>query len=149
MSDYSIVTVEPRHTAVVKANVGFADLRNAELSARAKIAGALPSLQIGTVGDRFTLYRMPKDGTMHLEPGVIVTRPFDSDGDVVHSQLPSGRAVMHVLVGPFDRLPQAWPALFSWCANAGLKLEGAFWQIYGPTAIDPAKQETTLYALLA
>jgi effector-binding domain-containing protein len=63
--------------------------------------------------------------------------------------LPAGRTVKRVLVGSFDQLPQAWPALFSWCASEGLKREGTFWQVYGPTAADPARQETTLYALLA
>jgi effector-binding domain-containing protein len=149
MSQYSIVAVEQLHTAVVKSTVALADLPNAERSARAKIADALPSLDIGPVGDSFTLCRMPKNGAMYLEPGVIVTRAFESDGDVVHSRLPGGRAVKHVLVGPFEQLPQAWPALFAWCASQGLKLEGAFWQVYGPTAADPARQETTLYALLA
>jgi effector-binding domain-containing protein len=84
---------------------------------------------------------MPKNGTMYFEPGVIVARAFDSDGDVVHSHLPGGRAVKHVLVGPFEKLPQAWPTLFAWCASHGLKLEGAFWQVYRPTAVDPARQE--------
>ena len=149
MSQYSIVTVEQRHTAVVKSTVALADLPNAERSARAKIADVLPKLDIGPVGDSFTLCRMPKNGTMYLEPGMIVTRAFDADGDVVPSHLPGGRTARHVLVGPFDRLPQAWPALFAWCASQGLKLEGAFWQVYGPTAADPASQETTLYALLA
>jgi effector-binding domain-containing protein len=109
----------------------------------------LPELKIGPVGDSFTLCRLQKDGKLYLEPGVIVARDFASDCDVVRSQLPAGRAVRHVLIGPFDQLPQAWPALFSWCAAKGLKLEGACWQIYGPIAADPAKQETTLYALLA
>ena len=149
MSQYSIVTVEQQHTAVVKSTVALTDLPNAERSARAKIADALPKLDIGPVGDSFTLCRMPKNGTMYLEPGVIVTRAFDTDGDVVHSRLPGGRTVKHVLVGPFDRLPQAWPALFAWCASQGLKLEGSFWQVYGPSVADPASQETTLYALLA
>ena len=149
MSQYSIVTVDQQHTAVVKSTVAFADLPNAERSARAKIANALPQLDIGPLGDSFTLCRMPKNGIMYLEPGVIVSRAFDSDGDVVPSHLPGGRAVKHVLVGPFEQLPQAWPTLFAWCAFQGLKLEGAFWQVYGPTVADPARQETTLYALLA
>jgi hypothetical protein len=35
MSGYGIVTVEPQHTAVVKATVAFADLQAAERAARA------------------------------------------------------------------------------------------------------------------
>lgn len=86
---------------------------------------------------------------MHYEPGVVVARAFEPVGNVVPSQLPAGRAVGHVLVGPFDVLPQAWPALLCWCSTKGLKLEGTFWQVYGPTRPDPVKPETTLFALLA
>ena len=149
MSAYSVVTVERQHTAVVKSTVAFADLQTAERAARTKLANALPTLRTGQAGNSFTLCRRPRDGKMSIEPGVIVARAFDADGDVVCSKLPAGRVVRHVLVGPFDRLPQAWPALFSWCASEGLEREGTFWQIYGPTAADPARQETTLYALLA
>jgi hypothetical protein len=39
--------------------------------------------------------------------------------------------------------------LFACFKAQGLELEFAFWQVYGLTAVDPAKQETTLYALLA
>ena len=146
---YTIVAVEQRHTAAVKFTVGFADIPNAERSARTKIADALSQLGNLAAGDSFTLCRRLKDSKMHYEPGVVVSRTFTSSGDVVSSQLPGGRAVKHVLIGPFDQLPQAWPALFAWCASQGLQLEGAFWQVYGPTAVEPAKQETTMYALLA
>jgi effector-binding domain-containing protein len=149
MSGYRIVTVERQHTAVVRATVPFAELQTAEISARTKLANALPTLGSGPTGRSFTLCRRPKDGRMSIEPGVIVACAFDSGGDVVCSQLPAGRAVMHVLVGPFEQLPQAWPALFAWCASEGLEREGTFWQVYGPSTADPARQETTLYALLA
>ena len=148
-SPYAIVEVEPQHTAAVKFAAAFADLPKAERSARAMIADALPRLGVEPVGDSFTLCRTLKEGMMHYEPGVIVSRTFAPSGDVVSSQLPGGRVVKHTLIGPFDQLPQAWPALFAWCKAQGLELEGAFWQVYGPTAVDPAKQETTLYALLA
>jgi uncharacterized protein YndB with AHSA1/START domain len=146
---YAIVEVEPQHTAAVKFAAAFADLPKAERSARAMIADALPRLGVEPVGESFTLCRTLKEGKMHYEPGVIVSRTFALSGDVVSSQLPGGRAVKHTLIGPFDQLPQAWPALFAWCKTRGLELEGAFWQVYGSTAVDPAKQETTLYALLA
>jgi uncharacterized protein YndB with AHSA1/START domain/effector-binding domain-containing protein len=146
---YTIVAVELQHTAAVKLTVGFADMPNAERSARTKIADALSGLGTVAGGDSFTLCRRLTDGKMHYEPGVVVSRAFTSSGDVVSSQLPGGRAVKHVLIGPFDQLPNAWPALFAWCASQGLRLEGAFWQVYGPTAANPNKQQTTMYALLA
>jgi uncharacterized protein YndB with AHSA1/START domain len=146
---YSVVFVEPQHTAAVKFAIAFADMPNAERSARTKIAEALPRIGAEPTGHNFTLCRRLPDGKMHYEPGVIVSRAFTSSGDVISSQLPGGRAVQYILIGPFNQLPQAWPALFTWCDSQGLQLDGAFWQVYGATATDPAKQETTLYALLA
>jgi effector-binding domain-containing protein len=148
MSKHSIATIEMRHTAVVKATVPFADLAKAERFARAKIAETLSRLRIEPAGESFTLCRSAKGG-LYIEPGVIVAAAFTPDGDVVPSHLPAGRAVKQTLVGPFDQLARAWPALFSWCTDQGLRREGTFWQVYGPTAADPARQETTLYALLA
>jgi hypothetical protein len=63
--------VSADHTAVAKPTVVLADLTNAEWSARAKIADALPNLKVEPVGDSFALCRMPKNGTMYLEPGIV------------------------------------------------------------------------------
>lgn len=145
---YMIVTVEPQPTAAVTFAASFDDLPNAERTGRAKIAEAMAKLSVRP-GLSCTLCRMIDGGRMHYEPGVTVDHAFEPAGDVVCSQLPGGRAVKYTLLGSFDQLPQAWPALFAWCEQNGLKREGTFWQVYGPTANDPADQETTLYALLA
>ncbi len=149
MSDYAVVSVEQQCTAVVRSTVGMADMPKAERSARARIAEAIAQLNVGPVGDRFTLCRAAGEGKMHYEPGVIVARTFKPIGNLVPSRLPAGRAVKHLLIGPFDLLPRAWPALFSWCSSQRLELEGTFWQVYGPASADPAEQKTTLFALLS
>lgn len=145
---YTVVTVRPQPTAAVKFAASFAELPNAERTGRDKIRQALPAIGVNP-GLTCTLCRMLDGGSMHYEPGVLVDRTFASAGDVVCSELPGGRAVKHTLVGSFDQLPLAWPALFAWCETNGLPREGSFWQVYGPTPSDPARQETTLYALLA
>lgn len=145
---YAIVTVEPQPTAAVKFAAPFAALPDAERTGRAKIADAMPKLGV-SAGLTCTLCRLLDGSRMHYEPGVIVDHAFESAGDVVCSQLPGGRAVKHLLSGSFDQLPQAWPALFAWCAENGLEREGSFWQVYGPTPDDAAQQQTVLYALLA
>ncbi|MGG6548804.1 UNVERIFIED_CONTAM: hypothetical protein NY100_25660, partial [Prevotella sp. 15_C9] len=87
--------VEPQHTASVKFTLGFADMPNAERSARAQIAEALSRMNM-TAGDGFTLFRRLSDGRMHYEPGTVVPHAFISSGEVVSSQLPGGRAVKYV-----------------------------------------------------
>lgn len=144
-----IVTVERQLTAVVKALVPMSEIPQAQRSARASIAAALPTLDAGPVGHGCTLWRPSTEGRLDMEPRVIVARRFEPQGDVVPSALPGGRAAQVRLVGPFDGLPRAWPALFAWCAQAGLTLAGVNWEIYGDRADDPATQEIWLHALLA
>jgi hypothetical protein len=145
----SIVTVERRVTAVVKARVPFAEIPQAQRSARAKIEAGLPSLDTGALGLACTRWRPPQGGALDMEMGTIVARPIEAQGEIVPSELPAGRAVHTVMVGPFDGMGAAWQTLFEWCQAEKLKPAGINWEVYGPTPTDPAKQETYLYALLA
>lgn len=146
---YTVLPVTRQPTAVVKGDVAFADLRTFHLDARRKITEALPNLGPGAGETWVTLHRARAGDKLYLEPGVMVAKPVKPHGNVVASELPGGNAVHHLLVGPFDQLPQAWPALTAWCARNGHKLEGTCWEVYGPQASDPEKQETQLFALLA
>ncbi|MDP1749089.1 MAG: GyrI-like domain-containing protein, partial [Reyranella sp.] len=133
-STCSIVTVERQPTAVVKAKVPFAEIPQAQRAARAKIDAGLPSLDTGA---------------LDMEMGTIVARRIEARGEIVPSELPAGRAVHSVMVGPFDGMGAAWQTLFDWCQAEKLRPAGINWEVYGPTPSDPAKQETYLYALLA
>ncbi|MDI1262576.1 MAG: GyrI-like domain-containing protein [bacterium] len=148
-SKCSIVTVEHQPTAVVKSKVPFAEIPQAQRAARAKIETGLPSLDTGALGMACTRWVPPSGGALDMEMGTIVARPIEARGEIVPSELPAGRAVHSVMVGPFDGMGAAWQTLFDWCQAEKLKPAGINWEVYGPTASDPAKQETYLYALLA
>lgn len=148
-STCSIVTVERQPTAVVKAKVPFAEIPQAQRAARAKIKAGLPSLETGALGMTCTRWLPPSGGALDMEIGTIVARRIDARGEIVPSELPAGRAVHSVMVGPFDGMGAAWQTLFEWCQTEKLKPAGINWEVYGPTASDPAKQETYLYALLS
>lgn len=146
----TIVTVEPRLTAVVRATVPFAGIPQAQRSARAAVDAALPSLDAGPVGRPCTRFRTPAMQRLEMEIGTIVGRAFRPKGEVVPSDLPAGRAAHFLLKGPFDGMPGAWQALFDWCKAENLALAGINWEIYMPwEGVDPARLETDLYALLA
>jgi effector-binding domain-containing protein len=138
-----IVTVERRMTAVVKADVPFAQIPEAQRSARAKLQAVLPSLEAGPLGPTCTRWTPPANGKLPMEMGTIVARPVAAKDDVVPSDLPAGRAVHLSMKGPFDGLPGAWQTLFDWCKAEGLATAGINWEIYG------AEQDAELYALLA
>lgn len=144
-----IVTVERQLTAVVKAKVPFAEIPQAQRAARAAIDAGLPSLDTGALGLSCTRWLPPQGGALDMEMGTIVARPIEARGEIVPSELPAGRAVHHVMVGPFDGMGAAWQKLFEWCAAEKLQPAGINWEVYGPIATDPAQQETYLYALLS
>ena len=145
----SVETVGRQIAAVIAANVAMDEIPATQRVLRARLAAALPSLDVGTTGLPLTVWRMPAGGRLDLHPGVLVSRDFTATGEVVPAELPAGRAAHMRLVAPFDLLPGAWQKLLTWCAQEKLKLAGLNWEIYGETSPDPARQETALYALLA
>jgi hypothetical protein len=144
-----IITVERQITAAIKCNVPLSRIPDAERSVRRTLKATLPALDTGALDHEVTLWRTPINGQIAIEPGVIVAQAFEPEDYVICSELPAGQAVHHLLVGPFDRLPTAWQALFEWSEKEKLKLAGVNWQIYGELSPDPAQQQTFLYALLA
>jgi effector-binding domain-containing protein len=148
-AECSIVTVERRLTAVAKVTVPLAEIPQGERSARGKLEAALPSLDVGPIGAAFTLWRPPVNGIMEMEPGVLVSRPFEPRGEVVASAVPAGRAAHLLHVGSYEGIPGAWQTLFDWCNTQKRERAGINWQIYGDWNDDPAKLTTALYALLA
>src|SRR5690348_6420754 len=103
----SIVTTERQFTAVVKATVPFAGIPDAQRSARATLAAALPALDAGPVGRGITRFRTPANGALDMEMGSIVARRFEDRGEVVVSELPAGRAAHYAMKGSFEGLPGA------------------------------------------
>lgn len=147
--DCKIVTVERQLTAVVKAKVPFAEIPQAQRAARARLDIELPSLDAGALGLACTRWLPPQGGALDMEIGTIVARPIAARGEIVPSELPAGRAVHSVMVGPFDGMGAAWQTLFEWCQAEKLKPAGINWEVYGPPPTDPVQQETYLYALLS
>jgi effector-binding domain-containing protein len=145
----SLVTVEHHCTATIKGQVPYAKMREAHMSARAKLNAALPTLNAGATGRFVTRTGMPSPTGLYMEIGIEVEHVFVPVGDIVPGELPAGRAARYQLIGSFEQLPQAWPFLLGWVKEQGLTTAGINWEIYGATVSDPAQQETDLYALLA
>src|SRR5689334_25345666 len=108
----SIVVVERRFTAVVKAKVPFLQIPDAQRSARRVVAGALTSIAPGSIGRPCTRFCAPASDALDMEIGTIVGHEFPPHGEVVPSDLPAGRAAHFVLKGSFAGLSAAWQMLF-------------------------------------
>jgi GyrI-like small molecule binding protein len=139
----TLVTTERQLTAVVRRDSPFAEIPTSQRTARATLAAALPSLDVGTHGRTCTRWTPPANGVLPMEMGLIVAKAFAAQGEVVCSDLPAGRAVHYAMVGSFETLPRAWDTLFNWLHERKLTAAGINWEIYGAT------EDADLYALLA
>lgn len=104
-----------------------------------------------TDGDNVFIYRYKtgsSDGKMTIEFGVQATRSFSSEGDVICTSTPAGRAATTLHVGPYHRLLDAHAAIRSWCTENGHARAGVDWEIYGDWSDDPAQLETRVFYLL-
>ena len=139
----TIVIVERRPTAVIRAEAAFAELPQIQRMARAKLGAVLPALDAGPVGAACTRWTPPVGGKLPMEIGIVVGRPFAARDGVLPSDLPAGRAAHLTMTGGFENLPLAWQTLFDWCKAENHAAAGINWEIYGAT------EDAELYALLA
>ena len=84
-----------------------------------------------------------------VEAGAQVLAPFKSDGPVLCSSTPAGRAVVTTHWGPYDKIPEAYDSFRAWAADQNLQLAGPSWEVYGHWNEDPAKLRTDIFHLLA
>jgi hypothetical protein len=138
-----IVATERQLTAVIKAASPFDKIPEAQRTARATLAAALPSLDAGPLGRTCTRWTRPTGSVLPMEIGCIVSRDFPARGEVVSSELPAGRAVHLAMKGGFENLPRAWETLFHWLQEQKLTAAGINWEVYG------VPSDADLYALLA
>lgn len=139
----SIVTADRHFTAVIKTASSFDKIPEAQRTARATLAAALPSLDAGPLGRTCTRWTRPTGSVLPMEIGCIVAREFPARDEIVCSELPAGRAVHLAMKGGFENLPRAWETLFHWLQEQKLAAAGINWEVYGAT------EDAELYALLA
>lgn len=111
--------------------------------------GRHPGLR--TDGHNCFVYRHSgqRDTPMDIEFGVQVTRPFESEGEVICTETPAGEVAMATHVGSYDKLSTAYDAIYAWRAATGRTFGGCSWEIYGDWNNDPSKLETQVIYLLS
>ncbi len=81
-------------------------------------------------GPPFTRYHDYADGRVDLEAGIPVESPLPEGGRVRAGELPGGRVVTTVHVGPYEKLPEAHDALHVWMREHGHAPDGPQWEYY-------------------
>jgi effector-binding domain-containing protein len=147
----TVVTVDPRPTAVVAATTTWAEyprLWPQLLDEVYAVVRSWTDLPDEGGSERWQNVMLYKDQTPIVEVGVLAPRPFSPEGRVVASQLPGGRVATAVHRGDYAQLGSTHGAVREYLAAHGLEAVGPLWEIYGHWREDPSELETEIYWLL-
>ena len=144
LEDVRISEVEPRPIAIVRRTANNAELPDTMIKALDQVWDFLASNNVET-GHNVVLYH---DQVYNLEIGVEYTGDLPVDANVEASQTPGGRVASIVYWGEYDELSLAHTAIARHCINAGIRVAGPNWEVYGDHSEDPAERRTDVFYLL-
>jgi effector-binding domain-containing protein len=148
VSGFAVLEYGARPTAVVRATVTAADLPG--LFARALQAVLVAMEAQGTLpaGEPFAYYHSHPDGPVDVEVGFPILGTFVAAGEVVPGDLPGGRVVTGLHVGPYEELARTLTELRGWATSLGFKATRDLWQVYltdPEREPDPERWRTQLF----
>lgn len=130
MTDFEVVTLESQPAAVVRAEVPMAEIRSVFDRGFHAVMAAVAEQGLEVAGAPFGYYpRMPGE-TVAVAVGFPVGGQVRASGDVEPLDLPAGRAVQGVHVGPYEALEQTYGELVAWSQQQGLELAEGMWETY-------------------
>jgi effector-binding domain-containing protein len=145
------ITVEARPTAVVARTTTwteFPKLWGALLGQVSEFVRPRPELATGDGDELWQNVMLYKDQRPDVEVGVLVTGPFQAEGPVIPSALPTGEVATATHRGDYAKLGVTHDAVRDYAAAHGRELAGPRWEIYGHARPDPSEAETEVFWLL-
>lgn len=125
-----LVTREPQACAVVRETVPMSELQGFFARAFGETMAVANRQGKQVVGPPFGLYfGMPTD-TIDVAAGFPVEATIEAEGSVVPYELPGGRAVELVHMGPYDDLGQSYERLLTWMREQNLTPAEMMWESY-------------------
>ncbi len=153
-----IVELAARPTSAIRAQVPVQDMPAAFGELLAIVGAETEKRGALLVGVPYMLYRGMADGIFDVEIGMPLSErvaglpAIDSIAyrQVGSSELPGGRAVVWLYIGPYSELGTAWGEFNAWMADHGYE-GNASWESYvdRPDLVSPTQLQTELYWSLA
>jgi hypothetical protein len=120
---YQVVQYRPRRTAVVHSGVKPSDLPAFFNRALSSVLAAMEAQATLPAGEPFSPYHvMQPDGVVSLETGFPILGRFQAAVEVVPGELPAGKTVMGVRLGPYESLGNTYADLSAWAIAHGMLL---------------------------
>jgi effector-binding domain-containing protein len=147
MTAFNLHDLAPVTAAVIRAEVPMADLRSVFDRGFHSVMEVVDKQGLSITGPPFGFYPRMPDATVEVVVGFPVSGPVETDGEVGPFELPGGRAVTAVHVGPYERLADTYSELAAWAASEQLQLAGYMWESYlsdPSTQPDPETWQTSI-----
>ena len=147
MATFTVTTIDQQPAAGVRAEVPMGELRSVFDRGFGEVMRVTGAQGVAITGPPFGFYpRMPTD-TVAVVVGFPVAAPVTADGEVSGFELPGGRVVSGMHVGPYEHLEVAYRELTEWAASHGHVLADHMWESYltdPRTSPDPATWQTRI-----
>jgi len=130
MSEYSLVDYEPRPTAVVRGRVKLQDLPAFFAHSLPLVLQAIEAQGVRPGGEPFAYYRGVPNGSVDVEAGFPVLGAFTSTGAIALGELPGGRVVTGLHLGPYFSVGQTYARMTAWAVAHGLRPTADTWEVY-------------------
>jgi effector-binding domain-containing protein len=140
----SIQNVRARRLAAIRAAYARPELSSVLIASLDKVYAFLNERQIGGRGCNVVVY----DGPGSMLAGVEIAGAFEPAGEVIAYATPAGRVATAQHVGPYREMGRTNEAIVAYCREAGLRLAGVSWEVYGDWEEDETKLLTDVFYLL-
>jgi effector-binding domain-containing protein len=122
--------LEPEKLASVRGVLPLAEIGQAMAGAFGRIMAALSAQGMYPAGPPVAVYHSWTDTSVDTEIAFPVSGEFVEHEGVMPSELPGGRALFTVYVGPYDQMHAAYEAIKQYAEENGLELAGIMWERY-------------------
>lgn len=137
MTTFTLETIAPQHTAVLRADVPMAELPAVFDRAFHAVMRTVAAQGLTVTGPPFGFYPRMPTATVEVAAGFPVSAPVAPDGDVTAMELPGGRVITGIHIGSYDEMARTYQELTEWAASQGLQLAEGMWESY---LTDPSVQ---------
>jgi effector-binding domain-containing protein len=138
MTEMMLVDAVPRRTAVIHRRLRPQDLPAFLRGAFDAVAAAVARQGTHVTGPPVTVYRVLSGDEFEVEAGFPVATEITADGAVVPGELPGGRTVEAIHIGPYETLATTYREIQDWARRHDLRPAPLMWESYLTDPEDPA-----------
>ena len=95
-----------------------------------KIFGFLNEKGIQPIGAPIAIFYDFRKGKGEVELGIPISKPVNSEGEIIFGTVPSGKAAYLLYTGHIRKISRAYDAMKNWIEENGFQSTNIWWEVY-------------------